>query len=49
MQTPEHPRLSRLSRLADFFGLKHNLIILLTTIFVLRRSSFFQKVSAQLD
>jgi len=35
MQTPSQPRLSRLSRLADFFGLKRNLVILLIAIFVI--------------
>jgi len=35
MQTPGQPRLSRLSRLADFFGLKRNLVILLIAIFVI--------------
>src|SRR5258707_9230001 len=33
MQTPDQPRLSRRSRLADFFGLKRNLVILLIAIF----------------
>src|SRR5437867_7768756 len=35
MQTPGQPRLSRRSRLADFFGLKRNLIILFIAIFVI--------------
>ncbi len=35
MQTPSPPRLSRSSRLADFFGLKRNLVILLVAIFVI--------------
>jgi MFS family permease len=35
MQTPGQPRLSRSSRLADFFALKRNLIILLIAIFVI--------------
>jgi MFS family permease len=35
MQTPSQPRLSRPSRLADFFGLKRNLVILLIAIFVI--------------
>jgi MFS family permease len=35
MQTPDQPRLSRRSRLADFFGLKRNLVILLIAIFVI--------------
>jgi MFS family permease len=35
MQTPGQPRLSRPSRLADFFGLKRNLVILLIAIFVI--------------
>jgi MFS family permease len=35
MQTPDQPRLSRPSRLADFFGLKRNLVILLIAIFVI--------------
>jgi len=35
MQTPGQPRLSRLSKLADFFGLKRNLVILLIAIFVI--------------
>jgi MFS family permease len=35
MQTPDQPRLSRLRRLADFFGLKRNLVILLIAIFVI--------------
>jgi predicted MFS family arabinose efflux permease len=35
MQTPSQPRLSRLSKLADFFGLKRNLVILLIAIFVI--------------
>jgi len=35
MQTPGQPRLSRRSRLADFFGLKRNLVILLIAIFVI--------------
>jgi MFS family permease len=35
MQTPSQPRLSRFGRLADFFGLKRNLVILLIAIFVI--------------
>src|ERR1700745_1538512 len=35
MQTPGQPRLSRPGRLADFFGLKRNLVILLIAIFVI--------------
>jgi len=35
MQTPSQPRLSRRSRLADFFGLKRNVVILLVAIFVI--------------
>ena len=35
MQTPSQPRLSRPSRLADFFGLQRNLVILLIAIFVI--------------
>jgi MFS family permease len=35
MQTPGQPRLSRLSRLTGFFGLKRNLVILLIAIFVI--------------
>jgi MFS family permease len=35
MQTPDQPRLSRRRRLADFFGLKRNLVILLIAIFVI--------------
>ena len=35
MQTPSQPRLSRARRLADFFGLKRNLVILLVAIFVI--------------
>src|SRR6266480_812632 len=35
MQTPSQPRLSRASKLADFFGLKRNLVILLIAIFVI--------------
>jgi predicted MFS family arabinose efflux permease len=35
MQTPDQPRLSRRSRLADFFGLKRNLVVLLIAIFVI--------------
>jgi MFS family permease len=35
MQTPDQPRLSRRSRLAHFFGLKRNLVILLIAIFVI--------------
>jgi len=35
MQTPGQPPLSRRSRLADFFGLKRNLVILLIAIFVI--------------
>src|SRR5262249_6254589 len=35
MQTPGQPRLRRRSKLADFFGLKRNLVILLIAIFVI--------------
>src|SRR5213594_3590762 len=35
MQTPNQPGLSRFGRLADFFGLKRNLVILLIAIFVI--------------
>ena len=35
MQTPSQPRLSRFARLANFFGLKRNLVILLIAIFVI--------------
>jgi MFS family permease len=35
MQTPSQPRLSRRNKLADFFGLKRNLVILLVAIFVI--------------
>ena len=35
MQTPSQPGLSRFGRLADFFGLKPNLVILLIAIFVI--------------
>src|SRR5881227_2644545 len=35
MQTRGQPRLSRRSRLADFFGLKRNLVVLLIAIFVI--------------
>src|SRR5215469_17512847 len=35
MQTPSSSRLSRQSRIADFFGLKRNLVILLIAIFVI--------------
>jgi len=35
MQTPGQPRFSRRSKLAAFFGLKRNLVILLITIFVI--------------
>src|SRR6516162_11214819 len=35
MQTSGKPRFSRRSKLADFFGLKRNLVILLITIFVI--------------
>jgi len=35
MQTPSQPRLSRFQKLADFFGLKRNLVILLIAIFVI--------------
>ncbi|HEY6152854.1 MAG TPA: MFS transporter [Candidatus Udaeobacter sp.] len=35
MQTPGQPRSDRLSRLAAFFGLKRNLVILLIAIFVI--------------
>jgi len=35
MQTPGQPQLSRSRRLADFFGLKRNLVILLIAIFVI--------------
>jgi MFS family permease len=35
MQTPSQPPISRFGRLADFFGLKRNLVILLIAIFVI--------------
>jgi MFS family permease len=35
MQTPSQRRLSRFGKLADFFGLKRNLVILLVAIFVI--------------
>ena len=35
MQTPSQPPLTRFGRLADFFGLKRNLVILLIAIFVI--------------
>src|SRR5262249_3525000 len=35
MQTPGQPRFSSRSKLADFFGLKRNLVILLIAIFVI--------------
>src|SRR5256884_3908797 len=35
MQTPSQPGLSRFGRLADFLGLKRNLVILLIAIFVI--------------
>src|SRR5438132_3814069 len=35
MQRPDQPQLSRPSKLADFFGLKRNLVILLIAIFVI--------------
>jgi MFS family permease len=35
MQTPSQPPLSRVGRIADFFGLKRNLVILLVAIFVI--------------
>ncbi len=35
MQTPSQPPLSRLGKIADFFGLKRNLVILLVAIFVI--------------
>jgi len=35
MQTPGQPRFSRRRKLADFFGLKRNLVILLLAIFVI--------------
>ena len=35
MQTPGQPRLSRSSKLANFFGLKRNLVLLLIAIFVI--------------
>jgi MFS family permease len=35
MQTPGQPRLDRSSKLANFFGLKRNLVILLIAIFVI--------------
>src|SRR5213082_1595892 len=35
MQTPSQPGLSRFGRLADFFGLKRNLVILLIAIFII--------------
>src|SRR5438046_9668507 len=35
MQTPNSPGVNRSQRLADFFGLKRNLVILLIAIFVI--------------
>src|SRR5438874_3374811 len=35
MQTPSQPHLNRFGRLADFFGLKRNLVVLLIAIFVI--------------
>src|SRR5207244_5442990 len=35
MQTPGQPQLSGLRRLANFFGLKRNLVVLLIAIFVI--------------
>ena len=35
MQTPSQPPVNRFGRLADFFGLKRNLVILLVAIFVI--------------
>src|SRR5436189_3637359 len=35
MQTPSQPHLNRFGRLADFFGLKRNLVILLIAIFII--------------
>ena len=35
MQTPSRPPVNRFGRLADFFGLKRNLVILLAAIFVI--------------
>jgi MFS family permease len=35
MQTPSQPPITRFGRLADFFGLKRNLVILLIAIFVI--------------
>jgi MFS family permease len=35
MQTPSQPQLNRFGRLADFFGLKRNLVILLIAIFII--------------
>src|SRR5207248_5451721 len=35
MQTPSQPHLNRFGRLADFFGLKRNLVILLVAIFII--------------
>src|SRR5881394_55795 len=35
MQTPDQKRFSRRSNLADFFGLKRNLVILLVAIFII--------------
>src|SRR5262245_19043931 len=35
MQTSDQPRFSRRSKLADFFGLKRNLVVLLLAIFVI--------------
>src|SRR5262245_26526821 len=35
MQTPNQPRLNLWNRLADFFGLKRNLVILLIAILVI--------------
>ena len=50
MQTPGQPRFSRRSKLANFFGLKRNLVILLIAIFVIeilarfavQRAAFFR-------
>jgi hypothetical protein len=44
MQTPDQPRLSRRSRLADFFGLKRNLVFLLIAIFALAQSFGYDEI-----
>ena len=51
MQTPSQPPVNRFGRLADFFGLKRNLVILLIAIFVIGAGEelwmrFVPKVSA---